>query len=141
MQASNYDTDFYGWAAEQADLLKKGQFEKLDMINLIDEVESLGRSEKNSLISYLTIYFLHLLKKKYQPNLDCRSWDISIRNSKAKFIEKLLQNPGLKSKLDEIFDEAYKDARVEASKETGFDMDAFPKECPWTKDEVQDASQ
>ena len=141
MQANNYDTDFYGWSAEQADLLKKGQFEKLDIINLIDEVESLGGSEKNNLISYLTIHFLHLLKKKYQPVLDCRSWDISIRNSKDSFIKKLHQNPGLKSKLDEIFEEAYRNSRVEASKETGFDESIFPKECPWTKEEVINASE
>lgn len=129
---NNYETDFYAWSAEQADLLREGQYEKLDMINLIDEVESLGRSEKNALISHLTIFFLHLLKKKYQPNLDCRSWDISILNSRKKFIEKLCFNPGLKSKLVDIFHEAYRDARIEASKETGLDEKTFPIECPFT---------
>ncbi len=136
MQQSNYETDFVTWSAEQADLLKKGQFDKLEIINLIDEVECLGRSEKNALISHLTILLLHLLKKRYQPNLDCRSWDISIRNSDKKFMEKLTQNPGLKSKLDEIFYEAYENAKIDASKETGFNEETFPVICPWTKEEI-----
>ena len=133
---NNYETDFYAWSAEQADLLREGQYDKLDMINLIDEVESLGRSERNALISHLTIFFLHLLKKKYQPNFDCRSWDISIKNSKYKFMEKLGENPGLKSKLHDIFIEAYRDARIEASKETGFDENIFPSHCPFSKEEI-----
>lgn len=134
MQQSNYETDFVSWSAEQADLLKKGQFEKLDMINLIDEVESLGRSEKRTVTSYLTIYLMHLLKSRYQPNHNCRSWEISLRNSLKQFLKNISANPGLKPSLDEIILDAYENAIEEAAKETGFSEDIFPSECPWIKE-------
>jgi hypothetical protein len=42
----SYDNDFYSWTQEQAELLKNGRFSELDIDNLIEEVESMGRSEK-----------------------------------------------------------------------------------------------
>ena len=43
MMASLYDTDFYAWTQKQADLLKHQAWEKLDLPNLIEELEDLGR--------------------------------------------------------------------------------------------------
>ena len=96
---TTYEMDFYGWTEEQTHLLKQKDYSKVDWQNLIDEIESLGRSEKRSLTSLLTIYFMHLLKKKYQPNHDCRSWDLSIKNSHLKFLERLSENPSAKSRV------------------------------------------
>ncbi len=47
----NYERDFYGWTQEQAALLRAGQLNDLDIANLIEEVESMGRSEKRELES------------------------------------------------------------------------------------------
>ena len=63
---NSYEKDFYSWTQEQAELLKHGRFSDLDIANLIEEVESMGRSEKRELESRLTILLLHLLKWKYQ---------------------------------------------------------------------------
>ncbi|MGF1601337.1 MAG: DUF29 domain-containing protein [Thermosynechococcaceae cyanobacterium] len=49
-----YDTDFVQWADEAADLLKQGEFSKLDLEHLIEEVEELGNSERKALRSQLT---------------------------------------------------------------------------------------
>ena len=62
----SYDNDFYSWTQERAELLKNGRFSELDIDNLIEEVEPMGRSEKRELESRLTILLLHLLKWKYQ---------------------------------------------------------------------------
>ena len=40
---TNYDQDFYGWTQEQAALLRTGQLNDLDIANLIEEVEAMGR--------------------------------------------------------------------------------------------------
>jgi hypothetical protein len=45
----DYEQDFYGWTQEQAALLRAGQLNDLDITNLIEEVESMGRSEKRAL--------------------------------------------------------------------------------------------
>jgi hypothetical protein len=39
---SLYETDFYAWTQEQATLLRKHQWSELDLLNLIEEIESLG---------------------------------------------------------------------------------------------------
>ena len=98
----SYDKDFYSWTQEQAELLKHGRFAELDLENLIEEVETMGRSEKRELESRLTVLLLHLLKWKYQDLRQCRSWELSIIEQRLKFDETLEENPGLKSKLDEI---------------------------------------
>ena len=41
----SYDEDFYSWTQEQAELLRTGQFNSLDIPNLIEEIETMGRSE------------------------------------------------------------------------------------------------
>ena len=54
----SYDKDFYSWTQEQAELLRNGQFSELDIDNLIEEVESMGRSEKRELrkpVNYLAV--------------------------------------------------------------------------------------
>ena len=43
---SLYEVDFYAWTQRQGALLREGRFSELDMTNLIEEIESLGRSEK-----------------------------------------------------------------------------------------------
>lgn len=64
----SYDTDFYKWAFEQAELLKKKDFKHVDLENIIEEIECLGRSEKRALRSYIKNVLVQLLKIEYQPH-------------------------------------------------------------------------
>ena len=43
--ASDYEADFYLWSYEQAELLRQRRFSELDLPNIIEEIESLGRSD------------------------------------------------------------------------------------------------
>lgn len=126
-----YDKDFFKWTKNQASLLKKQEFSKMDIENLIEEIESLGRSEKRTLQSYLEVLLMHMLKTTYQPEYHTKSWDLSIRNSRVKARQVLDENPSLKPKLGEIIKKAYELARLGAAQETGLDETLFPKECPW----------
>lgn len=129
---SDYDSDFYKWVNTQANLLKKGEFSKLDTENLIEEIESLGKSEKRTLKSYLEVLLMHKLKCEYQST----SWDLSIKESQHKAQTTLLENPSLKSQLKEILDDAYFTARLKAAAQTGLDEKVFPKKCKWTVKEI-----
>lgn len=126
-----YDKDFFKWTRTQADLLKKKEYEKLDFEHLIEEIESLGRSEKRAIESHLTNLLLHLLKIKYQPKKHTKSWDLSIKNSKHKIIILLKENPSLKTYLPKILKEAYFTARLAAISETSLEEKIFPEESPW----------
>jgi hypothetical protein len=46
-----YDEDFYVWTESQADLLRKRQFDALDLGNLIEEVEGLGDAKKSAVLN------------------------------------------------------------------------------------------
>jgi len=132
----NYDQDFYGWTQEQAALLRAGRLNDLDIENLIEEVETMGRSEKRELESRLTVLLVHLLKWKYQSNRRCRSWQLTIKTQRIDFLKVLRDNPGLKPSLDQCMIDAYQLATIKASLETGLDEGIFPASCPW---ELSDA--
>jgi hypothetical protein len=126
-----YEQDFYSWTQEQAKLLRSGQLDCLDIPNLIEEIETMGRSEKRELESRLTVLLLHLLKWKYQEIRRSRSWQLSIDEQRIKFEETLEENPGLKPKLDELLKRAYRLAVIQASRETNLSKNIFPEQCPW----------
>ena len=55
--SSLYETDFYAWTIEQATLLRKHQWNELDLLNLIEEIESLGKQQRQRQIerSHFTV--------------------------------------------------------------------------------------
>lgn len=135
----DYQADYYGWTLEQAELLKAGNWQKIDVENLIEEVESMGRSEKRSLESRLIVLITHLLKWQYQPVRRGKSWELTIKGQRVNCLDVLDDNPSLKSKLDELFIKAYYRAKLEAAKETGLDENYFPEVCPYTLTQLFDS--
>ena len=138
MSALAYHQDFYGWTQEQAKLLREHRIEELDLENLLEEIESMGKSEKRELESRLELLLMHLLKWYYQPNFQGKSWELTIREQRAKSARHLMENPSLKGKLNEVFEYAYEDARMWAARETGLSLDTFPESCPWAFEQVID---
>ncbi|MDD5462009.1 MAG: DUF29 domain-containing protein [Methylococcales bacterium] len=128
---TDYQKDFYSWTCEQAELLKAGRFNELDVVNLIEEIETMGRSEKRELESCLAVLLVHLLKWQYQPTRRGRSWQLTIQEQRLEFFDVLNDNPGLKPQLQALLLHAYQKAKIRASKETGLDLDVFPSDCPW----------
>lgn len=133
---NKHDDDFFGWSLDQAEYIKNREFEKLDIINLQDEIEDMGSSKADALESHLRNCLMHMLKQKHQSERDCKSWQSSIKEAKIQANKVIRKNPSLKSKLNEIFDDAYEVAIIRASRETGFDEDVFPKICPWDIDDI-----
>lgn len=60
-----YDTDFHAWTLEQVSLLQSQQFAQLDVVNLIEEIEALGRKERQELRNRLSVLLGHLLKWQF----------------------------------------------------------------------------
>ena len=133
-----YEQDFCLWIETTANLLKEGQFSQVDIENLVEEIETMGRSEKNALKSNLIIVFLHLLKWQYQPNKRSRSWKSSIFEHRRRLSEAFKNSPSLKPFFANIFAESYQYGRKQASIETGLSLAALPKESPFTIEEILD---
>jgi hypothetical protein len=131
---ASYETDYYGWAIEQARRLRAG--EPADLENIAEEIEDLAKRERRMLRNRFRVLVTHLLKWQYQPDRRCRSWEATIRVQREDACEILNDSPSLKSSLDEILRKAYSGARKDASIETGMWIDDFPVHCPWTSKDV-----
>ena len=131
-----YETDFSAWAIDQADHLRRKEFNMLDFDHLVEEIETLGISDQRALKSHMANVLTHLLKKKYQPNKCTKSWIDSIDAARDEVRFLLKKNPSFNRLLPEFLPLSYKTARVKAFQETGLETDTFPKECPWTIEEV-----
>ncbi|MEH3147653.1 MAG: DUF29 domain-containing protein [Methylobacterium frigidaeris] len=132
--ATAHADDLYTWAMEQAALLRAGDLSALDRENLAEEIESLGASEFDRLVSFYALIQLHILEWDHQPNHRSASWAISIATHRQHALDVVSENPGLKRRCDEAFEKAYRGARLEAIRETGLADATFPATCPFTRD-------
>ncbi|WP_414568172.1 DUF29 domain-containing protein [Nostoc sp. CCY 9925] len=131
-----YEQDFYLWIQTTAELLKQKNFTQLDLENLIEEIEAMGRSEKKALRSNLEVLLMHLLKYKYQPEKRSGSWQATIREHRKRLREALEESPSLKPYFDEVLGQCYDHARLLAADETELAVATFPEQSPFTPEQV-----
>ena len=131
-----YQQDYYLWIKKTANLLRENKLNELDIENLIEEIEDMGRSEKRALESNLVVVLLHLLKWVYPPSMRTGSWQASILEHRRRIKKALKDSPSLKKYLQEVFVECYDNAREQASAETGLSLDTFPVKSPFSSDNV-----
>jgi hypothetical protein len=137
MPAPNlYESDFYAWTQEQASLLRKHQWSELDLLNLIEEIESLGKQQRQELRNQLSVLIGHLLKWEYQSQRRSRSWLATIRVQRRDTLRLLKDNPSLKSYLEDALAEVYENGRDLAMGETDLPEETFPVECPYSLTEI-----
>lgn len=138
MPPNLYETDFYAWTLEQSKLLKEGDFKHLDIINLVEEIESLGKQERRELDNRLGILIGHLLKWDYQPEKRSKSWRATIREQRRTAQKLISQNPSLKPYLAEAIADAYESGKDLVVGETPLDYSDLPENCPYTPEQLFD---
>lgn len=131
-----YESDFYAWTQQQVNLLRHQQWSLLDVVNLVEEISSLGRRERQELRNRLGVLLGHLLKWEYQPDKRSRSWLATIRIQRREVLKLLGENPSLQSYLAEALTEAYQNGRDLASAETNLPFSTFPDNCLYLYEEV-----
>ena len=133
-----YDQDFYAWTQQQVDLLKTGQWKQVDIENLIEEIESLGKQQRQELRNRLGVLLGHLLKWRYQPEDRSKSWFYTIREQRQEIQRHLKENPSLKPYLPEAIEIGYEQGLNLVGKETSLDPDQLPHVCPFSLAEIFD---
>jgi hypothetical protein len=129
-----YEQDYSQWAETMADLLASGNFTRLDIENLVEEVRDLSKRERDRLLSSLRLILHHLLKWDYQSHKRSRSWLGTIQRERANIDLYLEDSPSLKRYLvDESLAKVYPTAKIDAFKETGLE---FPNTCPYNVETV-----
>jgi hypothetical protein len=131
--ADLYDRDVALWAERMVRLLREGKFTELDLEHLIDEVEDLGRRERDRLLSSARLIVHHLLKWQFQPEKRSRSWVKTIQRELVNLEAYLENTPSLQRFLEqEWLTKVYGIARKDAAIETDIPLSTFPPNCPYT---------
>lgn len=134
--ATSYETDLVAWAKEQAELLRAGKLSDVDIENIAEEIESLGRSDKRELTNRLRELLMHMLRWIYQPERRSASWLTSIVKQQQGIEVLLDDSPSLRPLAAELVAPTYEKARRLAARETNLEIEMFPAECPWTFDQA-----
>jgi hypothetical protein len=138
---SLYEADYQLWLDQTIAQLKACNFSDLDLENLVEEIESLGKSQKQAISSYLMRLCEHLLKIKYwesERETCLRGWKLEVRNFRLQIQAELEASPSLKSFLEDVFVKQYKNGRklfLDASDLSG---KLIPEEPKFSLEQVLD---
>lgn len=117
--ASLYDRDRYTWASQQADALRRRDFDAIDWHNVTEEIEALVRGDESSLKSQYARIIEHFLKLQYRTAQDdgaVTGWRVSIDDARQQITYLLDDSPGLAAQQEQLFNEAWKRGRGQAIK-------------------------
>ncbi|GAP97814.1 DUF29 domain-containing protein [Leptolyngbya sp. NIES-2104] len=131
-----YESDFYAWTQEQAKLLHDRRWNQIDLPNIIEEIESLGKQQRQELRNRLSVLIGHLLKWQYQPQQRSRSWLSTLRIQRLDINDLLEENPSLKPYIEEALRKAYLRGVELAIRETDLPNSMFPTDCPYSLEEI-----
>src|SRR5215210_3742143 len=95
-----YDDDFYAWTQYQAEVLRSlpTSDNRFDRENVAEEIEAVGRNERDAVRSQVRRILEHFLKLAYSPAADPRGgWRGSIIDARAELDDKL--SPTLRQDL------------------------------------------
>ena len=135
---NEYNKDFYAWTMHNSELLRQGKMSEVDIENVAEEIESMGKSEKRELINRLALLLSHLLKWTFQSPRRSNSWKYTIKEQRIQLEDLLEESPSLKASLEEKMAHAYEHSIVITIRETGLDEKTFPKECPFSLKQTLD---
>ncbi|HEY9854077.1 MAG TPA: DUF29 domain-containing protein [Leptolyngbyaceae cyanobacterium] len=103
-------SDYQKWIKETINQLRERNFNEVDWDNLIEELESMGKSDRRAILSLLTRLLEHLLKLSYWEVEKERSgnhWAAEIVNFRAQIQHRLEDSPSLKPELEAMYTKAY----------------------------------
>ena len=131
-----YEIDSNQWLEETIELLKANRFNELDVENLTEALEALGRSDKNAVESLLEQVIRHLLLLQYwseEFEYHKSHWQAEITGFRTQLKRRLTTN--LRNHLLKELSSLYQDALAYVRQKTSLEVD-FPTECPYTLEEL-----
>jgi hypothetical protein len=135
-----YDVDDDEWLEQTINLLKNHQFQQLDLDNLIEELEDLGREKKNAVASLLDQIIRHLLLLQYwttEAEYNAVHWQEEIYNFRTQLRRTITTNlrKYLKDELTSIYQDALGFVKIKTT-----NLVTFPTECPYSQEQLLDRS-
>ena len=112
--ADLYRTDGYSWSVEQADALRRRDFAAVDWDNVIEEIEDVGRREKNHWRGCCARVLEHLLKIEHYREAThevLRHWVSEIKDFREEMADDIINNPGLQGEYKMMLMGAWRKGR------------------------------
>jgi len=138
MEKISYQEDYYGWLQENAQLIREKRFTEIDADNIVEELESMGKSEKRELSNRLTVLLMHLLKWQHQTVKRSTSWRNTVAVQRIDIRELLEDSPSLRNEIGDKIAMAYEKAKLAAEVETGIEKENFSRNCPFSLEQILD---
>jgi hypothetical protein len=130
-----YQTDETAWLDTMAELIQEGRFDELDYPHLAEYLFDMAKRDRREVNSRLVVLMKHFLKWNHQPEKRKGGWQSSIIAQQHE-LQDLCAGGVLRNHALEKLDSAYKRAVQQAAAETELPKDVFPKECPYTLDQL-----
>src|SRR5437868_10342103 len=136
-----YEDDFYAWTQHQAEVLRTMPVSdnRFDREHVAEEIEDLGKSERDAVRSQIRRIIEHFLKLAYSPAQQPRfDWMGSIVEARSALGDKI--SPTLRRDAETMLARLYHDARSRAELALrGYGesqaAEALPAQCPYSLDD------
>ncbi len=136
LEKPTYEADFVRWLDYQAELLRQGRVQELDLEHLAEEVDDIGRSQRRAVESELSVILIHLLKVQFQPAKRSRSWTDTLLEHRGRLARDFRASRSLKLHAEAELTDLYRLARKRAAVQTRLPLSTFPESCPYTLEQT-----
>jgi hypothetical protein len=124
--ATLYERDGYAWTQDQAARLRTSpehlRPNGLDVAHLAEEVEDLGRSQRQAVDSLLTQILVHLLTMEFHPAVEARRhWQREINALRSALRKRYRDNPSLQAQRAAMAAIAWQDAWADFRRDLALD--------------------
>ncbi|MEB3308702.1 MAG: DUF29 domain-containing protein [Snowella sp.] len=127
-----YDQDFLLWTQATIAQLQNGNFKQLDIVNVIEEIDSLGKAQKNAFKGQIRALVEHILKRCYvKMPLEYHGWERTIRNIRPEIEDLLETSPSLQNDFPEVLDRVYQQCLKKLRPE--YTNTQFPDRWPFSQ--------
>lgn len=130
-----YERDETAWLEAMAELARDGRTEDLDLPHLAEYLADMAGRDRREVESRLVVLLAHLLKWVQQPDHRSRSWRATVVEQRQE-LSRLVGRGVLRNHAEGVLADVYSDAVERAAAETGLPPDRFPRECPYTVDQL-----
>lgn len=130
---SLYDRDFVAWCSDTCNKLRSHRWEEIDLERLIEEIDSLGKSDRREVRNRLTVLMAHLLKRMYVDLPEnFKGWELTIIEQRQQIGDLLRDSPSLKPYAQESLPSIYAAALERVERE--YEAYTFPPSYPFEPD-------
>ena len=137
--AELYEVDDHLWLEETVKLLRAGNLADLDIENLIEELESLGKRDRHRVESFLQQIIRHLLMLHYwtqERDRNSNHWKAEIFNFRDQLNRYLTTN--LRNHLNQELEDLYKSSVSYVQTKSNDQILEIPLNCPYSLEELLD---